>query len=203
MLRGFLKGCFDGGPTLLTWQGGIMRFEREMCVGVVVDVQERLFRSMQHKEQLEKNLIILIRGLEALGVPLLKTQQYTKGLGPTIDSVNEEMGSIPAIEKLSFSCCEEPSFMKALEKVGRKQVILAGIESHVCVLQTALDLAQGAYVPIVVEDCVSSRKGSDMATALSRMQAEGIRITSYESILLELCREAGGDMFKQILGLIK
>ena len=180
-----------------------MRFEREMCVGVIVDVQERLFRSMQHKEQLEKNLIILIRGLEALGVPLLKTQQYTKGLGPTIDSVNEEMGSIPAIEKLSFSCCEEPSFMKALEKVGRKQVILAGIESHVCVLQTALDLAQGAYVPIVVEDCVSSRKGSDMATALSRMQAEGIRIASYESILLELCREAGGDMFKQILGLIK
>lgn len=180
-----------------------MRFEKDTCVGVVVDVQERLFTSMQHKEQLEKNLIILIKGLGTLGVPLLKTQQYTSGLGPTIDSVDEAMGGLPIIEKLSFSCCEEPSFMEALKEKRRKQVILAGIESHVCVLQTALDLVQGGYVPVVVEDCISSRKDSDRATALLRMQAEGVRLSSYESILLELCREAGSDTFKRILPLIK
>jgi nicotinamidase-related amidase len=180
-----------------------MRFEREASVGVVVDAQERLFATMQHKERLEANLIILVEGLKALGVPLIKTQQYTSGLGPTIDSVERALGKLPAIEKIAFSCCEEPNFMQALEKEKRRCVILAGIESHVCVLQTALDLLQGGYVPIVVEDCISSRKENDKATALLRMQAEGVRLTSYESILLELCREAGGDRFKQILRLIK
>jgi len=180
-----------------------MRFERDKCVGVIVDVQERLYTFMQQKEQLEKNLIVLIKGLRVLGVPLIKTQQYTSGLGPTIDSVDDAMGELPIVEKLSFSCCGEPSFMRALEGAGRKHVILAGIESHVCVLQTALDLLQNGYVPVVVEDCISSRKDSDRATARLRMQAEGVRLSSCESILLELCREAGSDLFKKILPLIK
>jgi nicotinamidase-related amidase len=180
-----------------------MRFDKENCVAVIVDVQERLFATMQHKEQLENNLFVLIKGLLVLDVPLIKTQQYTSGLGPTIESVDGAMGALPAVEKLSFSCCGEPSFMEALEKVGREQVVLAGIESHVCVLQTALDLVQNGYIPMVVQDCVSSRRQSDMAAAFLRMRAEGVRITSYESILLELCREAGGDTFKQILRLIK
>jgi nicotinamidase-related amidase len=180
-----------------------MRFTRDESVGVVVDVQERLFATMQHKERLEANLIILVGGLKALGIPLVKTQQYTSGLGPTIESVEQTLGELPVVEKLSFSCCEEPTFMKALEREKRRCVIVAGIESHVCVLQTVLDLQQGGYTPIVVEDCISSRKESDKATALLRMQAEGVRLTSYESILLELCREAGGDTFKQILRLIK
>ena len=180
-----------------------MRFDREACVGVIVDVQERLFAFMQQKELLETNLNILIKGLQVLGIPLLKTQQYTSGLGPTIDSVDDAMGGLPIIEKLSFSCCHEPSFMQALEQVGRKRVILAGIESHVCVLQTSIDLLQAGYVPVVVVDCISSRKDSDKATALLRMQAEGVQLTSYESILLELCREAGSDTFKEILRLIK
>jgi isochorismate hydrolase len=180
-----------------------MRFEADKCVGVIVDVQERLFTFMQRKERLEKNLIILIKGLKVLGVPLLKTQQYTSGLGPTIDSVDDALGGLPVIEKLSFSCCEEPLFNKALEGVGRKHVILAGIESHVCVLQTALDLVHDGYVPVVVEDCISSRKDSDKTTAILRMQAEGVRLASCESILLELCREAGSEAFKEILRLIK
>jgi len=180
-----------------------MRFETDKCVGVIVDVQERLFTFMQQKERLETNLIILIKGLRVLGVPLLKTQQYTSGLGPTIDSVDDAMGGLQIIEKLSFSCCEEPSFNETLEGKGRKHVILAGIESHVCVLQTALDLVLNGYVPVVVEDCISSRKDSDRTTALLRMQAEGVRLTSYESILLELCRKAGSDAFKEILRLIK
>jgi nicotinamidase-related amidase len=180
-----------------------MRFERERCVGVIVDVQERLFAFMQRRELLETNLIKLIKGMQVLGVPLLKTQQYTSGLGPTVPSVEDALGGLQIIEKLSFSCCDEPSFNTALEKQGRKQVILAGIEAHVCVLQTAVDLVQKGYIPVVVEDCISSRKDSDKATALLRMQAEGVRITSYESILLELCREAGSDAFKEILRLIK
>jgi isochorismate hydrolase len=149
------------------------------------------------------NLVTLIRGLEVLTVPILRTQQYTKGLGPTIGPVDAVLSGVPVIEKISFSCCDEPAFNDALEKTGRKRVILAGIESHVCVLQTAIDLLDAGYTPIVVEDCISSRKENDRHLALVRLQTEGIGLTTYESILFELCRFAGNDRFREILGLIK
>jgi nicotinamidase-related amidase len=180
-----------------------MRFERDECVGVIVDVQQGLFHYVREHERLEANLITLVRGLRVLGVPLLRTQQYTGGLGPTVGSVDEALGGLPVIEKLSFSCCDVPAFSDALTASGRKYVILAGIEAHVCVLQTAVDLVQAGYTPIVVGDCISSRKESDRDTALLRLQAEGIRLATYESILFELCRQAGNDMFREILRLIK
>lgn len=180
-----------------------MRIERDESVAVIVDVQENLFHSVREYERLAVNLVILIKGLNVLGVPLLRTQQYTKGLGPTIQPVDEALGAVPVIEKISFSCCDEPSFNDALAATGKKLVVLAGIEAHVCVLQTAVDLLRTGYTPIVVEDCTSSRKENDRRSAMLRMQAEGIRIATYESILLELCRYAGSDVFKEILGLIK
>jgi hypothetical protein len=166
-------------------------------------MQERLFHYVREHEHLAVNLVTLIRGLRTLGVPLLRTQQYTKGLGPTVRSVQEALDDVPVIEKLSFSCCDEPSFNEALKTTGRGQVILAGIEAHVCILQTALDLSETGYDPIVVWDCVSSRKAHDLDMALPRLQTEGIRLATYESILFELCRYAGNDTFRAILSLVK
>lgn len=184
-------------------QDMVMRIEINMSVAVIVDVQERLFHYVQEHEHLAVNLITLIRGMQALKVPLLRTQQYTRGLGPTVRSVGEALDGVPVIEKISFSCCDEPAFMQALEATERRQVILAGIEAHVCILQTALDLSGGGYEPIVVWDCVSSRKEHDLVIALQRLQTEGIRVTTYESVLFELCRYAGNDPFREILSLVK
>jgi nicotinamidase-related amidase len=149
------------------------------------------------------NLVTLIRGLKLLGIPIFRTQQYTKGLGPTTAAVDEALSGVPVIEKISFSCWDEPVFREALSKSGRTQVILAGIEAHVCILQTAVDLAEQGYSPVVVEDCISSRKENDARAALMRLRAEGIWIATYESILFELCRYAGTDDFRKLLGLIK
>jgi len=180
-----------------------MRVLKEKSVAVIVDVQERLFPHMHGKEDLEKSIVTLIRGLRVLGVPILVTQQYTKGLGPTITAVHEALGQYDPIEKLAFSCMDEQEFAKALEKSSRKMVILAGIETHVCVLQTAIDTIRRGYMPIIIEDCVSSRKAGDKNTAISRMREEGAVITSCESILFELLQYAGTDTFRAISKLVK
>jgi nicotinamidase-related amidase len=180
-----------------------MRITSDETVAVIVDVQERLFHYVREHERLAVNLVTLIRGLTVLGVPLLRTQQYTSGLGPTVSSVDGALAGVPVIEKISFSCCDEPAFTEALGQTGRKRVILAGIEAHVCVQQTAVDLLDAGYTPVVVEDCISSRKENDRRHALLRLQTEGIRLATYESILFELCRYAGNDRFREILGLIK
>ncbi|RMG42801.1 MAG: hydrolase [Methanobacteriota archaeon] len=180
-----------------------MRIHRHNAVAVVVDVQERLFPHIHQYEQLEKNLNILIQGLRILKVPLIVTQQYTRGLGPTIPSVAESLGEFEPLEKLAFSCCGDNGFLDALRKSERNQVILMGIETHVCVLQTALDLLTDNYQPIIVEDCVSSRKLNDKQVAIERMRQAGMVITTYESLLFELCQVAGTEEFKAISRLVK
>ena len=158
---------------------------------------------MYEKENLEHSLKILIRGLKALGISLIVTQQYTKGLGPTIASISEALGADSFVEKISFSCCGEPRFMGALKALGKRRIILAGIESHVCVLQTGIDLMEAGYTAVVVTDCVSSRKPADRMSALERFRLEGAVPATYESVLFELCREAGSDTFKTISSLVK
>jgi len=180
-----------------------MRILKEKSVAVIVDVQERLFPHMHGKEDLEKSIVTLIRGLRVLGVPILVTQQYTKGLGPTITAVQEALGQYNPIEKLAFSCMDEQVFIDALEESGRNTVILAGIETHVCMLQTTLDMVQNGYRPVIVEDCVSSRKAGDKNTAVYRMREEGAVITSCESLLFELLRYAGTDTFRAISKLVR
>ena len=176
----------------------------------MVDIQERLFPHMIEKDRLEKNSIKLIRGLKTLNVPILFTQQYTKGLGDTIASVKAEatgtLGPAPVlgpIEKTAFSCCGSVSFMNQLKSREQSIVLLFGIEAHVCVLQTALDLQETGYSPVVVEDCTSSRKLNDKNIALSRLALEGIRTTIYESLLFELCESADAKEFKEISRIVK
>ncbi|MFT3738263.1 MAG: hydrolase [Breznakibacter sp.] len=180
-----------------------MRIQKEQALGLVIDIQERLFPVIHEKETLEKNVGILVEGLKALEIPIFVTEQYKKGLGDTIGSLKPVLGDYLHIEKLAFSCCDEPSFAEALELSKKRTVIIAGIESHICVLQTAIDLRERGFYPVVVEDCVSSRTADSKRIAMERLRQEGVVVTSYESVLFELCRFAGTDAFKAVSKLVK
>jgi len=177
-------------------------FARE-TVALVVDIQEKLFPYINNHNSLQTNCEILLSGLNVLNIPIVVTEQYPKGLGPTINSIKSLIKDFGPIEKLSFSCCGEQKFLDVLHDYGKRNVIIFGIETHVCVLQTVIDLIERGYHPVIIEDCVSSRKSSDRETALKRMAREGVIITTYESILFELCEVAGTDQFKQISKLVK
>lgn len=180
-----------------------MRILKEDSIGLIIDIQEKLFPHIWHNEQFTKNTEILIKGLKALGIPLIVTEQYTKGLGPTIKPIELAIGDYKVLEKLSFSCCDNAPFSEELALKGKYKVIIAGIEAHVCVLQTVIDLIANGYKPIVVEDCIASRKENDKKIAIERMHQEGAIISTYESILFELCRYSGNEVFKSISKLVK
>ena len=180
-----------------------MKITSEHSIGLVIDFQEKLVSHMYEGQQIIMNTGILLQGLQILEIPLIATQQYTKGLGSTVINLSQYLSGIPVIEKLSFSCCGEPDFMNELRSHRKKFVIITGIETHVCVLQTATDLIESGYKPVIIEDCVSSRKQGDKETALSRIRDEGAIISSCESILFELCQIAGTDKFKAISKLVK
>lgn len=180
-----------------------MRVSRHESLGVIIDIQDRLFPHIYQHEVLEKNVMILIQGLQLLQIPILVTQQYTRGLGETIPSIAEMVKPVHRIEKITFSCCGESNFLAELTRLNKKFIIIAGIEAHVCILQTVPDLIDNGFIPVVVEDCVSSRKENDKRIAIERIRQEGGIITTYESILLELCSVAGSETFKSISRLIK
>jgi nicotinamidase-related amidase len=180
-----------------------MRILRENSIGLVIDIQERLVPVMEESELLIKNCSKLIHGLQILGLNLLVTQQYTKGLGETIDEIKSVINNFQFIEKQDFSCQDESVFAKKLAGSGALNVIICGIEAHVCVLQTAIDLKAAGNVPIVVMDCVSSRSFDHVDLAAERFRYEGILMTSAESILFELTRSAGAAEFKAISKLVK
>lgn len=180
-----------------------MRILRDKTAALVIDFQERLFPLIHEHERLTRNVPILIDGLKVLNIPVFVTEQYVKGLGPTIQPIAVSIEGIERIEKASFSCCDEPRFMLELAASGMENIIIMGIESHVCVLQTVIDLISNGYHPVVVEDCISSRKENDKKIALGRMRQEGAWITTYESILFELLRYSGTDEFKAISRLVK
>lgn len=180
-----------------------MRIQADDTLGVIIDIQEKLFPHMYEKENLLKRISILIQGLQFLEVPMLVTEQYTRGLGYTIDPIKNLFHGFNPIEKISFSCLDEPLFNDQMKWLRKKFVIIAGIETHVCVLQTMEDLFEQGNIPVIVEDCVSSRNINDKKIAIARMRQEGAIITTSESILFELCRHAGNERFKAISGLVK
>lgn len=180
-----------------------MRLEKKDTIGLMIDIQERLLPVMYNKETLLKNCLILIRGLKTLGIPLMVTQQYTQGLGKTTDTLAGEIPEFTPIEKRDFSCCDEPAVLLGLEKHRAQNIIIFGIESHVCVLQSAVDLKHDGYNPIVVMDCVSSRSEKDIELAGERFRYEGIMTGSYESVLFELTRSLKAKEFKEISGLVR
>jgi nicotinamidase-related amidase len=169
----------------------------------VVDVQERLAAVMDRKEQVLDNCRRLIEGAKILDVPIAVTEQYPKGLGPTEEELRGALLSYEPFEKLTFSCCGEPSFTSALESLGRRTIILAGMETHVCVLQTALDLLRGGYGVHLVRDAVCSREKENWITGVDLMRDAGAVITSTETVLFQLLGKAGTEEFKAISKLVK
>lgn len=180
-----------------------MRIRDDNSIGVIVDIQSKLLPLMADPEGTVASTITLVRGLKVLGIPVFHTEQYPKGLGSTIDAVAAEFENEEPVIKASFSCCDDNPFRDRLAESGRKSVILAGIESHVCMLQTAIDLVDQGYQPVVVADATSSRSALDRDVAFERMRQEGVRITTVESILFELTRVSGTPRFKEISRLIK
>jgi len=180
-----------------------MRILSEDTVGLIIDYQERLLPHMHEKQQLLENSIILIEGLKALNTPFIISEQYRKGLGSTVAEICGLFPVFNPLEKVSFSCCDDHEISRALTESGSKFVVICGIESHVCVLQTAIDLKEKNLIPVVVTDCISSRRLHDKETAIERMKQEGIMTASYESILFELCRFAGTERFRTISKLVK
>ena len=176
-----------------------MRIEREQTAALIIDYQEKLVPVMDEKERLIQNSSILLAGLKYLGVPMIVTQQYTKGLGITVQEIREAMESDDYIDKISFT-----AFDSVKEQImDKKFVIVCGIEAHICVLQTVIDLVEEGFVPVVVEDCISSRKPNDKEVAIRRMLEEGAIVTTYESLLFELLKIAGTEESKRIQRLIK
>lgn len=180
-----------------------MRITKANTVCLIIDIQERLFPAMYEKEILLKNCRVLVEGMSELKLPLIVTQQYTKGLGATISEIKSIISEFSFIEKRDFSCCDESAVLMKLKELEAKNIIICGIESHVCVLQTAVDLKEAGFNPIVVVDCVSSRTKKNIELAKERFRIEGILMTSYESILFELTRSSAASEFKAISKLVK
>lgn len=178
-----------------------MRIERDNAILLVVDVQEKLFPHMEDKEGLAQKTLTLLKGLQALEVPMLTARQYPKGLGDTIAILQPYFSEY--FDKTTFSCCGNASLLERIRALGRKSIIISGIEAHICVLQTVIDLKTHGFLPVVVTDAVSSRHHADYETALKRMEQEGAVLTTTESILFELCCQAGTNAFKTISQLVK
>jgi nicotinamidase-related amidase len=170
---------------------------------LLIDFQERLFPAMHDKDKLLRNVVKLVQGAKVLEIPILLTEQYPKGLGPTVPEIRSLIPDIKPVEKVCFNCCDEDLCCSTLDGLKRKQVLIAGIEAHICVYQTALALVQSGYEVQVAGDCVDSREPENKVTALSRMVGEGISLTTMEMALFELLKEAKGDKFKQISNIVK
>ncbi len=183
-----------GAPTMLTADNTLL---------VLIDFQERLFPVMHDKEKLLRNVLKLIEGVEVLEIPVVLTEQYPRGLGTTLPEIKKLLPDVKPIEKVCFNCCDEVAFCKSLESLKRKQVLIAGIEAHICVYQTAMALFRDGYEVQVVGDCVSSREPENKLVSLLKMGAAGVSPTTMEMALFELLKVASGDKFKQISKIVK
>jgi nicotinamidase-related amidase len=180
-----------------------LRLTRPKAGLVVVDIQERLLPAIHEKERLLQNAVRLIKGAAILGLPIAATEQYRKGLGATVPEVAAAIPGFAPIEKLAFSACGAAGFAAALQEQEVSQPILCGIEAHVCVSQTCLDLLERGFRVAVAADAISSRTPENCRYGIERMRAAGAVILSTEMVLFELLGQAGTEEFKQVLALVK
>jgi len=175
----------------------------ENAVLVLIDYQAKLVPAMHDRERLITNVLKLVRGAAAFELPVIVTEQYPQGLGPTLPEVIELLPGVTPIAKTCFSACDDGTFLQALRASGRSQVLLAGIETHICVYQTALALVRGGWQVQAVTDACASRDPANETAALRRMEAAGVSPTNVEMALFELLKVARGEVFKQISRIVK
>ena len=181
----------------------IARLNREEIILVAIDFQEKLLPAMAEKEKVERNIIKLAKGLNVFEVPKLVTTQYARGLGVTTDEVSDALGDFVEIDKTTFSAYKNEEFKNALWESGRKVVIMTGIETHICVEQTTLDLIEAGYTVVLAADCVRSRDLENHNISVNKMAAAGAVVTCTESILYELLGGAKAPEFKAISAIVK
>jgi nicotinamidase-related amidase len=195
---------FNGGyEPFLARRGTEEMLNKEETLLVVVDVQGKLAQLMHHRDDLFRNLQTLVRGMQLLGIPIILMEQTPEKLGSTVDEIRNLLSGIEPISKKSFSCAGEPRFVARLEKAAPRDILLAGIETHVCVYQTAADLIARGFGVHVVADAVSSRSELNKEIGLKRILADGGNATSTEMLLFELQRNAEGDTFRELIRLVK
>ena len=175
---------------------------RSQTALLVIDIQERIIKVMRRHKNLIENVTKLIKGAKIVGIPIFYTEQYPKGLGCTVESIKNELEN-EAEQKLSFSCIGADGLFYKLKNEKISQLIVCGVESHVCVQQTVLDLLANGFQVNVASNAVSSRFKLDYKTALKRMEKNGAEITTVESILFELLETSDTPEFKKVSVLIK
>ncbi len=169
---------------------------------VVIDVQDRLAASMTARPAVEASCRLLVGASTVLGVPVIATRQYPAGLGDIVAGLADAQWST-VVDKVTFDCMAEPAFERALALAGRSSIVLAGMETHICVAQTALSLIETGHAVHVVADAVCSRRALDHETALARLRAAGAHVTTTEAVVYEWLERAGTPTFKAVLELVK
>lgn len=179
--------------------------ERDKALLAVIDVQGRLCVAMDEKvlKQLTRNIGILLESAAELNIPVLVTEQYVRGLGATLPELIEKSNGAPCYEKMAFSCCGSEEFVEKLKASGRTQIIVTGMESHVCVLQTVIDLRDAGFDVHLVTDAVMSRSRHNWQTAVQIMTLAGAVPTCTESVVFQLLKVAGTEEFKKLSKLVK
>jgi nicotinamidase-related amidase len=181
----------------------MLMLHRDTTALLVIDVQEKLLPAIHGADGVAAKAVILIKAARILGIPVLWAEQYPKGLGPTVESLATALDGLKPIDKVAFSCLREPAFSEALGESGRRKLLMTGIETHVCVQQTALDALNQGYEAFVCRDATGSRAPIEHDAALARMAAKGVDLVTVESALFELLGEARTPEFKEILPLIR
>jgi nicotinamidase-related amidase len=183
--------------------GSAMILDRARSALVIVDVQQRLAPTIARIDTLQARLTLLIGAAVRLGVPTAFTEQYPAGLGATVPAVRNLAPAAPVIAKLHFQATLEPGLEDWLGQNGARQIVVAGTEAHVCVLQTTLGLIERGYETFLVADAVGSRRDLDQSLAIERLRSEGARIVSSEMVAFEWLKRAATDEFRAVLPLIK
>jgi nicotinamidase-related amidase len=179
--------------------------EREKAALIIVDMQERLLRAMpeEPRQRMLRNASILIETAKQLGMPVLVSEQYPKGLGPTVPEIREAAGDTAPVEKMIFSAAREEAFKRRVEGTGRSAFILTGVENHVCVLQTALDLVDAGKRVWLARDATCSRTKENWEAGCEAMAAGGVTLSTTEILVFQLLREAGTEAFKHVSKLVR
>jgi nicotinamidase-related amidase len=183
-----------------------MTLDRERTALVVIDVQERLFPAMDadHREEVMRNIKVLTATARRLNLGTLVTEQYPKGLGHTLQEVKDALPpGVQPVEKVAFSCQGVEAFRSRLTATGARQLLLAGIEAHVCVLMSALDLLAEGYAVHIVADAVTSRTQANWRLAMAQLRQAGAVVTTTETVLFQLLRQADTDDFRELARLIR
>jgi len=173
------------------------------ALAVVIDFQEKMMPVIRNQDEIIKKSAIFIEGCRLLGVPILTTQQYTKGLGETVPEIKQALLDFEPIEKISFSCCGSEEFSTQLEEHDRDTVFILGVEAHICVQQTVLDLLEEDYDVRILADCIGSRYETDFHYAIKLMENVGAEITTAESALFAMMQRADHPRRKEISNLVK